>query len=56
MPGREFINEKEKWVLIRRMRILVPKTTTTSGGDGGTEEQDDGYVEFSKSPLVIPKD
>lgn len=56
MPGREFINEKEKWVLIRRMRILVPKTTTTSGEDGGTEEEDDGYVEFSKSPLVIPKD
>lgn len=42
MPGKEFLGDKKKWVLIRRMHILVP-------GDGP-----DGYVEFSKSPLVIP--
>ena len=44
MPGKEFLGDKKKWVLIRRMHILVP-------GDGP-----DGYVEFSKSPLVIPQD
>ena len=38
MPGREFLANKDDWVLIRAMRILVP-------GDGP-----DGYVEFSKSP------
>jgi hypothetical protein len=38
MPGREFLPNKNDWVLIRTMRILVP-------GDGP-----DGYVEFSKSP------
>eukprot|EP00578_Thalassiosira_sp_NH16_P027559 CAMPEP_0181097032 /NCGR_PEP_ID=MMETSP1071-20121207/11349_1 /TAXON_ID=35127 /ORGANISM="Thalassiosira sp., Strain NH16" /LENGTH=354 /DNA_ID=CAMNT_0023179479 /DNA_START=810 /DNA_END=1874 /DNA_ORIENTATION=- len=44
MPGKEFMGDKKKWVLIRRMHVLVP-------GDGS-----DGYVEFSKSPLEIPKD
>lgn len=44
MPGKEFMGDKKKWVLIRRMHILVP-------GEGP-----DGYVEFSKSPLVIPED
>mmetsp|Transcript_18500 Transcript_18500/g.33487 ORF Transcript_18500/g.33487 Transcript_18500/m.33487 type:complete len:361 (+) Transcript_18500:195-1277(+) len=44
MPGKEFMGDKKKWVLIRRMHILVP-------GDGP-----DGYVEFSNSPLVIPQD
>jgi len=44
MPGTEFLGDKKKWVLIRRMRILVP-------GEGP-----DGYVEFSNSPLVIPED
>jgi hypothetical protein len=39
MPGREFLSNKDDWVLIRTMRILVP-------GDGPA----DGYVEFSKSP------
>jgi len=53
MPGREFINDKEKWVLIRRMRILVPKS---SDNDEEEEPDEDGYVEFSKSPLVLPKD
>lgn len=38
MPGREFLEKKNDWVLIRTMRVLVP-------GDGT-----DGYVEFSKSP------
>lgn len=42
MPGKEFMGDKKKWVLIRRMHILIP-------GDGP-----DGYVEFSNSPLVIP--
>ncbi|KAL7529841.1 hypothetical protein ACHAXR_003190, partial [Thalassiosira sp. AJA248-18] len=44
MPGKEFLGDKKKWVLIRRMHILVP-------GDGP-----DGYVEFSSSPEVIPAD
>lgn len=44
MPGKEFLGDKQKWVLIRRMHILIP-------GDGP-----DGYVEFSNSPLVIPAD
>ena len=44
MPFKEFSGDKEKWVLIRRMHILVP-------GDGP-----DGYVEFSSSPDVIPED
>ena len=44
MPGKEFLSDKKKWVLIRRMHILVP-------GDGP-----DGYVEFSTSPDVIPVD
>jgi len=42
MPGKEFIGDKAKWVLIRRMHILVP-------GDGP-----DGYVELSQSPLELP--
>lgn len=46
MPGKEFLNDKKKWVLIRRMHILVPK------GDGSDGE----YVEFSSSPEVIPHD
>lgn len=46
MPGKEFLNDKNKWVLIRRMHILVPK------GDGSDGE----YVEFSSSPEVIPHD
>ncbi len=46
MPGREFLNDKKKWVLIRRMHILVPK------GDGSDGE----FVEFSCSPEVIPHD
>lgn len=45
MPGKEFLGDKKKWVLIRRMHILVPK-------DDGSDE----YVEFSSSPLVIPDD
>jgi len=45
MPGKEFLNDKKKWVLIRRMHIVVPK------GDGGSEGE---YVEFSSSPAVIP--
>lgn len=49
MPGKEFINDKEKWVLIRQMRILVPKSDDVDHVD------EDGYIEFSKSPLVIPK-
>ncbi|KAL3810020.1 hypothetical protein ACHAXA_006135 [Cyclostephanos tholiformis] len=36
MPGQGFLSNKDDWVLIRAMRILVP-------GDGP-----DGYVEFSK--------
>jgi len=44
MPGKEFMGDKLKWVLIRRMHILVPS------GEGGE------YVEFSSSPEVIPKD
>jgi len=44
MPGKEFLSDKKKWVLIRRMHILVP-------GDGP-----DGYIEFSSSPDVIPVD
>lgn len=44
MPGKEFLGDKKKWVLIRRMHVLIP-------GDGPN-----GYVEFSKSPLVIPDD
>jgi hypothetical protein len=46
MPGKEFIKEREKWVLIRRMQILVP--------GNGAEADSNGYVEFSKSPLEIP--
>lgn len=46
MPGKEFLSDKKKWVLIRRMHILVPK------GDGS----DDEYVEFRSSPAVIPDD
>mmetsp|Transcript_11310 Transcript_11310/g.24025 ORF Transcript_11310/g.24025 Transcript_11310/m.24025 type:complete len:370 (+) Transcript_11310:144-1253(+) len=46
MPGKEFIGDKKKWVLIRRMHILVP-------GDGPGSV--DGYIEFSKSPLVLPE-
>ncbi|KAL7483298.1 hypothetical protein ACHAW6_008952 [Cyclotella cf. meneghiniana] len=45
MPGHEFIGDKNKWVLIKRMIILVP-------GDG-PEADKDGYVEFSKSPLEL---
>ena len=45
MPGKEFIGDKKKWVLIRRMHILVPS------GDGP-----DGYTEFSSSPKEIPQD
>jgi len=45
MPGKEFLSDKNKWVLIRRMHILVPK------GDGS---DDDEYVEFSSSPEVLP--
>lgn len=44
MPGKEFLGDKKKWVLIRRMHILVPSK------DG------EGYVEFSSSPDVIPED
>lgn len=47
MPGHEFIGDKNKWVLIKRMIILVP-------GDG-PEADKDGYVEFSKSPLELPQ-
>eukprot|EP00804_Cyclotella_cryptica_P007732 CCRYP_001344-RA/>CCRYP_001344-RA protein AED:0.12 eAED:0.12 QI:0/0/0/1/1/1/2/0/395 len=47
MPGHEFIGDKNKWVLIKRMVILVP-------GDG-PEADKDGYVEFSKSPLELPQ-
>jgi cyclophilin family peptidyl-prolyl cis-trans isomerase len=45
MPGKEFLGDKKKWVLIRRMHILVPK-----------EDGSDEYVEFSSSPAVIPDD
>jgi len=46
MPGTEFLGDKKKWVLIRRMHILVP-------GEGPEAGR---YVEFSKSPLAIPED
>jgi hypothetical protein len=46
MPGKEFLSDKNKWVWIRRMHILVPKD------DGSSDE----YVTFSSSPLVIPDD
>ena len=54
MPGKEFINEKEKWVLIRQMRILVPNQSS-AGGDDEEKANEEDYVEFSRSPLVIPK-
>ena len=44
MPFHEFNKDRTKWVLIRRMHVLVP-------GDGPGAK--DGYVEFSKSPLEI---
>jgi len=45
MPGREFLGDKKKWVLIRRMHVMIP-----------TGEGPEGYTEFSMSPLVIPDD
>lgn len=42
MPGHDFLSNNEDWVLIKTMRILIP-----TKGDNG---QEDGYVEFSKSP------
>ena len=44
--GKEFLGDKKKWVLIRRMHILVP-------GEGPGAER---YIELSQSPLVIPED
>ncbi|KAL7510491.1 hypothetical protein ACHAXN_007392 [Cyclotella atomus] len=44
MPFHEFNKDRMKWVLIRRMHVLVP-------GDGPGAK--DGFVEFSKSPLEI---
>ena len=46
MPGKEFLNDRKKWVLIRRMHILVPKGDVSDGE----------YVEFSSSPKVVPLD
>jgi len=42
MPGHEFILDKKKWVLIKKMAILVPS-------DGPNADKD-GYIEFSVSP------
>ena len=46
MPGHEFLSNKDDWVLIRTMRILVPSSLSSSDAEGN----EDGYVEFSKSP------
>ncbi|KAL7435203.1 hypothetical protein ACHAXM_004505 [Skeletonema potamos] len=45
MPGKEFLGDKKKWVLIRRMHILVPE-----------EDGSDQYIELFSSPAVIPED
>jgi hypothetical protein len=45
MPFNGFNKDSTNWVLIRRMQILVP-------GDGG-ETDNDGYIEFSTSPLEV---
>ena len=45
MPGHEFLSNKYDWVLIKTMRILVPSSSSSEA-----EENEDGYVEFSKSP------
>lgn len=42
MPGNEFIGDKNKWVLIKRMIILVPSD--------GPEADKDGYIELFRSP------
>ena len=42
MPGKEFIGDKKKWVLIKSMIIMVPSD--------GPEADEDGYIEFSRSP------
>ena len=47
MPGHEFLSNKDDWVLIKTMRILVPSSSLSSSEAEGNE---DGYVEFSKSP------
>jgi hypothetical protein len=51
MPGREFLSNKNDWVLIKTMRILVPSLSSSYEAKGRAEEEnEDGYVEFSKSP------
>lgn len=47
MPFNGFNKDRTKWVLIRRMYVLVPT--------GGPNADEDGYVEFSKSPLELPQ-
>ena len=42
MPGNEFIGDSKKWVLIKRMVILVPSD--------GPEAAKDGYIELFRSP------
>ena len=44
MPGKEFIGDKKKWVLIKSMIIMVPSD--------GPEADEDGYIEFSRSPKI----
>jgi hypothetical protein len=51
MPGHEFLSNKNDWVLIKTMRILVPSLSSSFEADGRAEEEnEDGYVEFSTSP------
>lgn len=45
MPFSGFDKDRTKWVLIRRMTVLVP-------GDGHDADKD-GYIEYSKSPLEV---
>ena len=45
VPGHEFINDEKKWVLIKRMRILVP-AESEGGSEGG------GYIEWRPSKAV----